>query len=194
MIQAIIFDFDGMFYHESTDRFTERFFVDFPQVNQQNVISFFQNELPLCQKGEKDMKEILQRELPEWGYPGSVAELLEYWFSDGERDQNIVQLIEKLKKQGIFCVLCTNNEIYRWTYMKSKYKLETLFDLLVCACDVGMKKPDPQMYTLLEEQIPFPKKEILFCDDGLDRVEMAQKLGFQGHQYKNFEMFQKLFL
>jgi len=193
MIKAVVFDFDGMVYHETTHKFTDRLFLEYPQVNKNKVQEFFSNEFVHCQNGEKDMKKILQDRLAEWNYPGSVEELMEYWFSNGAIDKKILNLIEEFKARGIICILCTNTEKYRFEYMEKNFNLDTVFDLLVCSFEVGVRKPNPKIYEYIIERTSLLPEEILFCDNEQDRVESAEQHGFQGHVYTTFENFKKLF-
>ncbi|MCB9798806.1 HAD-IA family hydrolase [Candidatus Nomurabacteria bacterium] len=190
MIKAVSFDFDGVLYHETTPLMTTRLLKDYPNVNEEKVLEFFQMEFADCQAGIKDMKEVLTRRLPEWNFPGTLDELLHYWFDDGSIDDQVLKLIEMLKERNLLCVLCTNNEIHRWNFLKEKYKLNMLFDEIFCSAETKLRKPDPKVYKNITKTLQLKPEEIFMTDDDEKAAAAAASIGMQAHHFQNLTDFQ----
>jgi putative hydrolase of the HAD superfamily len=189
MIKAIVFDFDGMVYHVDelfSTRISKEFNIPF-----EDVAEFFKNEFSKCQSGELDMRDVLQKYIPRWGWKKDVNAMLDYWFEDGYLDPEMVELVSKLKKLGIICALCTNNEIYRLNYLKEKHKINEIFNPIIASCEVGFRKPDPKIFDELIKALSVDANEILFCDDKVEFEETAREMGFIPHTYKNIENFKE---
>ncbi|MGB3023916.1 MAG: HAD family phosphatase [Candidatus Saccharimonadales bacterium] len=65
-----------------------------------------------------------------------------------------------------------------------------LFDIIILSCDVGMVKPDPQMYLKCAEALGCQPEECLFVDDKARYCEPARALGMQTIVYDTFSSFQ----
>lgn len=192
MMKAVSFDFDGVLYHETTPYMTTRLLQKHPDVNEQKVVEFFQTEFADCQAGTKDMRKVLERRLPKWNFPGSVDDLLHFWFEDGNMDNEVLQLIDMLKEKGIICVLCTNNEIYRWNFLKEKYELGMIFDHLFCSGETKLRKPDPKVYEKMAQTLGLQPEEFFMTDDDEKAVQAALSIGMQGHHFKDFKKFKEI--
>lgn len=64
-----------------------------------------------------------------------------------------------------------------------------LFDIKVISAEVGLLKPDRQIYELAAEKLRVGCSECIFVDDYPSYVEAAQVLGMQGIVYKDFQVF-----
>lgn len=187
MIKAIVFDLDGMVYL-TTEMFSDRYAREF-NVDPEILVPFFKNQLVSCQNGEMDLKNELTKVMMSWNWQGTVEELFAYWFDDGSVNEQMMDLIYKLKDKGVLCVLCTNNEKYRLEYLKEKFNLEEVFDFIVTSYEVGQRKPEKEMYESILDKIKLKAEEVMICDDKEKHVEMLASWGFIPHVYKNYEGF-----
>jgi len=64
------------------------------------------------------------------------------------------------------------------------FGIERLFDGIVISADVGMVKPDPEIYALAAERIGLPPAECVFVDDMESNIEAARAAGMQGVHYR----------
>lgn len=185
MIKAIIFDADGMIVHE--ERFSDRYSrkVGVPV---EDLLSFFENDFLDCELGKKDLKEALLPYLPKWKWQGSVDELLEFWFSESYRDEEVVKIIENIKKSGIACILSTKQEKYRVEYFKNELGLGKLFDFIVSSHKIGCFKDNPEFYKEILKLIPAIKpEEVLFFDDREKNIKAAESLGIKSILFTNIK-------
>ncbi|WAC12717.1 HAD family hydrolase [Dyadobacter pollutisoli] len=56
-------------------------------------------------------------------------------------------------------------------------KLDDLFEIVFLSYDMGLMKPDAQIYLNVLEQAGLKAEETLFLDDNLDNINAASKLG-----------------
>ena len=62
-----------------------------------------------------------------------------------------------------------------------------VFDRCVLSYEVGLVKPDPAIYRVVESVSGRPPREHVFFDDRLDNVEAAKAAGWQAHQFLGVE-------
>ncbi len=190
-MKAVVFDFDGMVYI-TPELFSSKVARE-KNISLDTVLEFFKNHFEECQKGEKDLKKELSKYLEKWKWKGSVEELMDYWFSDGYMDKEMVEFIEQLKSKGIKCIMCTNNEKYRIKYLREQHNIDKLFDAVVASCEVGARKPDKKIFDEVVKQAGFPAEEILFCDDQKKNTKKAKEYGFKTHLFRNITDFKAIF-
>ncbi len=185
MIKAIIFDADGMIVHE--ERFSERYSEKFG-VPISDLMPFFEKDFLDCELGKKDLKEALAPYLPKWKWQGSMDELLKFWFSGSRKDEEVIKIIENIRKSGIICVLSTKQEKYRVEYFKNELGLGKLFDFIVSTHQVRVFKDNPEFYREILKKLPEIKpSEILFFDDREKNIKAAEILGIKSILFKSIE-------
>jgi len=59
-------------------------------------------------------------------------------------------------------------------------ELDELFDAVIPSGDVGVEKPDPEIFRLAAERLGVAAEECLFIDDISEYVAAAQAVGMQG--------------
>jgi putative hydrolase of the HAD superfamily len=64
------------------------------------------------------------------------------------------------------------------------FGIHALFDAIVVSADVGMAKPEPEIYTLAAERLGLPPSECVFVDDLERNLEAALGVGMAGVHYR----------
>lgn len=70
---------------------------------------------------------------------------------------------------------------------KSLEVIDGIFDQILSAEDLGIRKTDPSSYILVAEKLSKDPEEIVFIDDQKDNVLAAQNAGMKAVQYKNVD-------
>lgn len=65
--------------------------------------------------------------------------------------------------------------------------LSNLFDSVVVSADVGLLKPDPEVFKYTADDLGVACEEMVFVDDVASYVDAASKLGIKTVLYKNFD-------
>ncbi|MDE2188757.1 MAG: HAD hydrolase-like protein, partial [Patescibacteria group bacterium] len=175
-IKAFILDMDGMIVHG--ERFSKRLANTFG-ISLEITSPFFKGPFQECLVGNADLKFELQKILPEWGWKGTVDELIAFWFSpEATLIHSGFELVASaLRARGIHCYLATNNEQYRTSHLMKERGLSEWFDGVFSSANLGCKKPEPAFFEMVLAQIPFTKDEIMFWDDDQENVDGARTAG-----------------
>jgi putative hydrolase of the HAD superfamily len=64
-------------------------------------------------------------------------------------------------------------------------RLRPLFDVLVISGEVGLRKPDPEIYKLTTDKLGVAPSEAVFVDDHPGHLKAAQKLGMRTVLHKD---------
>lgn len=102
-----------------------------------------------------------------------------------EFDADMYNALVKLSKSGKFKIgAITNNYVIPDELVELKSsgvadpEFQKLFDLFIASVDVGLRKPDPEIYLLTLEKLGLKAHECLFIDDIGSNLKTAKKLGF----------------
>jgi putative hydrolase of the HAD superfamily len=149
---------------------------------------FFENDWRDYVTGKKDLKQHIVDNPDFWKWNGSPDSLLDYWFkTEDVRNEELLPLIQQLRKSGIKCYVATEQEKYRTDYMK-KHMFEGLFDDVFSTCDIGCKKNDPLFFKTIiaklgQEINDVQASNILFFDDSKSKVDTALSVGIDARLY-----------
>jgi len=79
--------------------------------------------------------------------------------------------------------LLTNN-IPEWRdWWRSLFDVDALFDVVIDSCEVGMRKPEPEIYELTRAKLDVPHTAVFFLDDLGVNLKSARALGWQTLRY-----------
>jgi len=190
MIKVLIFDADGVLING--DIFSKRFSKEY-NISIDKINPFFDGPFKDCLVGKADLKEALTPYLEEWGWKDGVDNFLEYWFSaEHFIDQELIDYIQEHRKNGIRCVMATNQEKYRAEYLFNKIGFIDSFDKMYVSAHLGHKKTNREFFEKLVKDLKnFDKDEILFWDDDIKNIETAKEFGINAELYTTFEDFKQ---
>lgn len=191
--RAILFDADGVLIH------AERFSVHLQReygITNDKTHSFFTGVFQRCLVGEANLKEVIEPYVAQWGWRGTVEELLHVWFtSEHTVDEEMVEIIMSLKEFGAKCFLVTNNEKCRTEYMRAQMGFGEIFDEVYSSASVGHLKMDPQFFRIVTDDIRerflagLEPQEVAFFDDDQKNIESAGQFGVQAHLFADLSNF-----
>jgi len=96
-----------------------------------------------------------------------------------------IQLLEHLKKRYRLFLLSNTNEIHIAAYSKSLKKafgfenLSHIFEKEYYSFQMGMRKPNPEIFEFVLKENNLNPAETLFIDDSAQHVEGARSIGIQ---------------
>lgn len=91
----------------------------------------------------------------------------------------MVDAVRELRAAGYRTALLTNNAREWRDARRAVMPLDELFDVVVDSSEVGMRKPQPQIYVHTCELLGVDPADCLFVDDLECNVEAAQALGME---------------
>jgi 2-haloacid dehalogenase len=98
-----------------------------------------------------------------------------------------IRLQRALRAKGVPVFALTN--FGRYTFEDALPKMDFLqdFDRLYVSGVMGVIKPDPRIYQMVEEDCGLPPASLLFTDDRADNITAAALRGWRTHQFESWQ-------
>ena len=96
-----------------------------------------------------------------------------------------VELITRCKYAGYNVLALTDNVHEVVSYLKASYTFWELFEGATVSAEVGLLKPQPEIYETLLSQHGLKHSETVFIDDMSYNVEGAEAVGIKGIQFES---------
>lgn len=96
-----------------------------------------------------------------------------------------IDLIKQVKRAGYAVYALTDNVVEIVEYLKATYEFWPLFDGATVSAELGMLKPQPEIYQALLSNNGLEASETVFIDDMPYNVEGAKAVGITGIQFSD---------
>lgn len=114
------------------------------------------------------------------GYDFEPVKLLAGTVSEtGPRDL-LVERVRGLQRDGYRTAIVTNNVAEFKDHWRALIPVDELFELVIDSCEVGVRKPNPEIYRLALDQLGVAPERAIFLDDFEQNVRVAVQLGMRG--------------
>lgn len=100
-------------------------------------------------------------------------------------DKRITDLIDSLRIKIKVYALSNTNQIHK--EVNESRGVFDHFDRVFLSCEIGIKKPDPNIFKLIIDFIKLKPNEVIFVDDNEKNVKNARELGILGIVYKGYD-------
>jgi HAD superfamily hydrolase (TIGR01509 family) len=111
--------------------------------------------------------------------------IAEQWRELAIIDQEVIEVIKKLRNINPVA-LCSNAPSDLIRPILEANQLESLFDVIVISGEVGMVKPNQDIYLYTLEKLNVKPEEVFFIDDSQKNIEAANALGMKTILFKSF--------
>lgn len=101
-------------------------------------------------------------------------------------NEKVVNLLPVLKKEYKLVLLSNTSNIHK-EYGWKNYSFINHFDKQILSHEVGIIKPDEEIYRLVEDYSGEPSDSHIFIDDILVNVNAAKNIGWDGIHFKGYE-------
>jgi putative hydrolase of the HAD superfamily len=135
----------------------------------------------------------LGRITPRAYYEGLKARLKLHWTYEQfvrawndifTEDQGVAWLLGRLRERYRLLAITNTNELHI-NHMRAMLPSLSLFEALIASCEVGLRKPDPQIYLLALERAGARPHEAVYVDDRPELVDAARSLGLAGVRFED---------
>ncbi len=99
--------------------------------------------------------------------------LIDRLFAHMEPEPLVIEAVAAAKRQGVRCGLLSNS----WGHRYDRTRWEELFDETVISGEIGMRKPDAEIYAFAAEKLGVPAPETVFVDDIPHNLPPAEAIG-----------------
>ncbi|WP_136441905.1 HAD family hydrolase [Pacificoceanicola onchidii] len=187
MIKAVVFDIGNVLIEWQPERYYDRVFGEerrramFAEVDLHGMNDLIDTGHDFCETvygwAEK---------YPEWSE--EIRHWHDHWLDLATPAiPHSVRLLRSLRTKGVPVFALTNFGIGTWAIATPQYDFLNEFDRAFVSGHMGVIKPNPRIYAMVEEESGIAPENLLFADDRADNIEAAQARGWHGHVFKNAE-------
>ncbi len=94
-----------------------------------------------------------------------------------------LRLMQALQGKGVPVYCLTNFGIGSFEFASGYYAFLKDFDRHYVSGHMGVIKPDPRIYQMVEEDCGIPPDRLIFADDRADNIAQAEARGWRGHLF-----------
>jgi len=115
------------------------------------------------------------------GGPVAAGGLLDGLFADLRPDPAMFELVAELRTVGVRVALLSNS----WGNSYPRDRIDALFDPVVISSEIGMRKPDPEIFEHTLGLLGVQAADAVFVDDAAQNVAGAQRSGLHTVRHVN---------
>jgi len=124
------------------------------------------------------------------------SELIEAWFGRweemlGDSLEEVVDILSALKSSRMSLYILSNWSAETYPIAEKRFDFLHWFDGKVISGEIGILKPDLEIFKFLMTSYNLTPQETVFIDDKLVNVEAAKELGIHGIHFKNASILRK---
>lgn len=108
-----------------------------------------------------------------------VKHLLHGWWEKRSCIDGMEELLKDLKNAGYRLFLLSNASVYQHVYWP-RFEMSKLIEGKLISCDIGIVKPNPEIYRCFTDRFELKPEECLFVDDLPANVAAAIGCGWKG--------------
>ncbi len=187
--KVLLFDADGVLVLPPklfSEVYCERYGVD-PKKQEQFYVT---DEFKQALIGKLDLADAIKSHNDLWQWKGGFNELIEMWLeAENYPNEDLVDLANNYKRQGLPIYLATQQERYRAKYLR-EIMFSELLDGMFCTCDIQANKHSKSFWqsvikSLGDKYEDISPSEIAYFDDRQSIVDVAKECGLDAHLYTN---------
>jgi epoxide hydrolase-like predicted phosphatase len=126
----------------------------------------------------RDVAQSIGIDSREWSTLATV------FYSAISLDNELVAFLRTLRPHYKTAVLSNAPSNVR-TLVSQRFHLDREVDTVIISSEVGVMKPQPEIYWIAIRHLGIQPQEVIFVDDELRFIAAAQSLGMKGIQFKN---------
>lgn len=102
------------------------------------------------------------------------------WISDYDRIDPVYNLVNSLSGKVEMGIISNYYRGFFEATVSQGFIPPVKFDPIIISAEVGMRKPDPEIFLLAQSKIKYQKEDVIFVDDKIENLESASRtLGWQ---------------
>lgn len=198
--KAVLFDLGGVLI-DIDYRATERAFEELGVSDfKERYTQLAQNELfDRFECGEISPQHFVNLVLPFAQSGTSPNQVVAAWNAMlGSFPLEKIRLLERLSSTTPLFMLSNTNELH-WIEVKRAWQkvttqpMQHFFSAIYLSHEIGKRKPHPETFEWVCQQMGFEPADVLFIDDSPQHIEGATQAGLQVHYYQDAAAFYALF-
>ena len=132
----------------------------------------------------EDFEHLLSAALAHEGSTVQAQGLVGRMFADlAIYENSMTSLVTRARAAGIRTALLSNS----WGNEYDRSDWHEMFDTVVISGEVGMRKPEPEIFELVIHRMGLPADECVFIDDMAHNIVAAEQAGLAGIVHRTFD-------
>lgn len=189
MVEALIFDLGGVFLHLKAEQALQQFAEGLPHLDMGTINEMMNAMRPLqirYERGEIGTHAFFQSVQSHFKTQFDLVWFLSCWQEMFSLNQEMVDLLGQVADLYP-CHLLSNTNALHMTYIYQHYTFFHYFQTQILSYEVGLLKPDIEIYQLAAKTANVDPCRCLFIDDKEENVQGARAVGMQAIWHRDVE-------
>jgi FMN phosphatase YigB (HAD superfamily) len=145
--------------------------------------SELQKPLKDLELGKKHQDEFWKYLCDKYNYGGEYQDLKKIWIEEQPLIDSGWSVLKESIESGYKVACCTNNWIGTLERQVEIIPDFSLFKIVINSAYEGARKPDEEIYRIVESSVGEKGKDVLLIDDSEENCKGAEKLGWETFQF-----------
>jgi len=176
----VVFDFGGVLVRWQPEAIIAGFYADEPLRARVRDAVFRHPDWIDLDRGTLSDSVAIERFAARMGRPAAEMHALMQYVKDSLTPlPDSIALLDELAERGVPLYGLSNMSAPMFALLKSRDRHWDRFRGIVVSGEIGMVKPDPEIFHHLAQRYDLIPAETVFIDDHLPNIESARRLGFR---------------
>ncbi len=189
-IKVVLFDLGRVLVDFDHKRAAERISSFCPKTPLEIYNLFFESGATVAFEAGKITPEDFYLQVKEMlGLKLSYDSFIPIWndiFFLSPKNRSIFKLVNTLRAKYKTALLSNINTLH-YEYLKKNFPVFGVFDQVFLSFQLGLIKPDREIYNKVIQELKVSPQEIFYTDDRADLVQSAKELGIRGCVFASLE-------
>jgi putative hydrolase of the HAD superfamily len=188
-VTALFLDVGGVMLTNGWDRKSreaaaKKFGLDLDELNDRHRMTFDTYE-----SGKLSLDEYLKRAVFYQDRSFTIDEFRKFMYDQSVAYPEMIELIKALKARYGLRIAVVNNEGRELNEHRIRnFRLNEFVDFFISSCFVHFRKPDADIWKIALDIAQVPREEVVYIDDRMMFVQVAQSLGLRAVCHSNKDM------
>jgi 2-haloacid dehalogenase len=185
MVQAVIYDIGNVLIAWNPERYYDA------RIGRDARVRMFAEADPHAMNEVIDAGGLFRETIYDWAarHPAWETEI-RWWYDHwiemaSPRIEGSITLLRRLRAKGVPVFALTNFGIHSFEYALTQYDILHEFDHAYVSGRMGVTKPSPQIYAMVENHSGIAPGDLLFTDDRADNIAVAHARGWKTHLFED---------
>lgn len=193
-IKVIIFDLGGVVISPKVGKIFN-LILNYIGVDRNQFNNFLEKHISDLTKGKKSLSDFYSDVVTRFKLKNYKAEnilnkhLELFQETIKDLDEDVLNLIKKLKENyKVICLVNAESEVVPLVRKRGVYNY---FDKAYISTELGMEKPDPEIYYFVLQSLKCKPEAVVFIDDRIENVGSASKIGIKSILFQDYKQLKK---
>jgi putative hydrolase of the HAD superfamily len=186
MIKTVIFDLGGVLVRtenrQPRQKLAEKYGMSYQELSD---LVYRTESAEMATIGNVSAEDHQQTILKNLNLPLDSFSTFEDEFWGGDRlDSHLVEFIQSLRGE-YKTVLLSNAWDNLRQLLKGLWKIDSVFDHIFISAELGLAKPDPEIYKVVIDSLDQDPSELILIDDFIENVKAAREANLNAIHFRN---------